>query len=62
MPQVLFTAISRQGVLFIWPVRLSGDDDGIDAWNDSEVEYWWLRVPSHYPISVLFDMIFPIRI
>ena len=50
---MLFTAISRQGVLFIWPVRLSGDDDGIDAWNDSEGGDWGLRVdlnhrPHHY--------------
>jgi hypothetical protein len=34
-PKILFTAINRQGVLFIWPVRLPGTDGKSNPWNDS---------------------------
>jgi hypothetical protein len=34
-PKRLFTAINRQGVVFIWPVRLPGPDGRLDAWNHS---------------------------
>jgi hypothetical protein len=33
VPKVLFVAISRQGVLFIWPVKLPRSDGRQDAWS-----------------------------
>lgn len=38
VPTVLFTAISRQGVVFLWPIRLPGEDGRHDAWNRSALE------------------------
>ena len=35
IPKVLFTAINRQGVVFLWPVRLPDLDGRIDEWNRS---------------------------
>lgn len=35
IPKALFTAINRQGVLFLLPIRLPGLDGRIDAWNQS---------------------------
>jgi hypothetical protein len=32
-PRALFTAINRQGVLFLWPVRLPGVDGRVDEWS-----------------------------
>jgi hypothetical protein len=32
---VLYTAINRQGVTFLWPVKLPGPDGKINAWHQS---------------------------
>lgn len=32
-PRALFTAINRQGVVFVWPIRLPGADGKIDEWS-----------------------------
>lgn len=37
-PVCLFTGITRQGVLFIWPVRLPGADGRADSWSESALE------------------------
>lgn len=37
-PRALFTAMTRQGVLFLWPVRLPRADGRIDAWSESALE------------------------
>ena len=37
-PRALFTGINRQGVLFIWPVRLPGPDGRHDEWSRSALE------------------------
>src|SRR5690242_8211209 len=37
-PRALFTAMSRQTVLFIWPIRLPGSDGKLDDWNRSALE------------------------
>ena len=34
-PKMLNTAINRQGVLFLWPVRLPDENDRLDEWNRS---------------------------
>ena len=36
--KVLFTGINRQGVVFLWPVRLPGDDGRGNAWNRSALD------------------------
>ena len=36
--RVLFTAITRQGVLFLWPIRLPGQGGKVDSWNRSALE------------------------
>jgi hypothetical protein len=35
VPAILFTAISRQGVLFLWPVKLPGPDGKENEWHRS---------------------------
>src|SRR5262249_24965075 len=37
-PRALFTAQNRQGVLFIWPIRLPGVDGRIDEWSRTALE------------------------
>jgi hypothetical protein len=37
-PRLLVTTINRQGVLFLWPIRLPGADGKIDDWNRSALE------------------------
>ena len=32
------TAVNRQGVLFVWPIRLPGPDGKIDEWSRSSIE------------------------
>jgi hypothetical protein len=34
-PRLLVTAVTRQGALFLWPIRLPGPDGKIDDWNRS---------------------------
>ena len=38
VPKVLFTAINRQGVVFLWPVRLPGEDGRGNAWHRSALQ------------------------
>jgi hypothetical protein len=38
VPKVLFTTITRQGVVAIWPVRLPGEDGRQDNWSRSALE------------------------
>jgi len=53
VPMVLFTAVTRQGVLFLWPVRLPGPDGRHDDWNRSALDAaqigmsHWVRVASN---------------
>jgi hypothetical protein len=37
-PHYLFTAINRQGVLFLWPVRSLRADGKLDSWSQSALE------------------------
>lgn len=52
-PRALITTINRQGVLFLWPIRLPGADGRIDDWNRSALEASrsaaekWIRVQSN---------------
>ena len=50
VPKYLFTCQTRQGVPFLWPVRMPGRDGRLDQWNQSALtiinEYpgKWIRV------------------
>lgn len=37
-PRILFTAMTRQGVLFLWPIRPQGQGGKADSWNRSALE------------------------
>lgn len=52
-PRALFTAVSRQNVVFLWPVRLPGPDGKVDEWSRSALEAanlareGWVRVAAN---------------
>ena len=56
-PRLLVTAINRQGVLFLWPIRLPGADGKIDDWSRSamdaadEAKSRWVRVTSNMSLG-----------
>jgi hypothetical protein len=53
----LFTAINRQGVLFLWPIRLPGADGKLDTWSQSALEAanmakaGWIRVSANLSLG-----------
>jgi hypothetical protein len=57
VPKVLFTAIIRQKVTFIWPVRLPAEDGRHDEWNASASEAasiaqkYWIRVSAYMSLG-----------
>jgi hypothetical protein len=56
-PRLLVVAINRQGVLFVWPVRLPGPDGKIDDWSRSALEAVnlaresWVRVSANMSLG-----------
>lgn len=56
-PMLLVTAINRQGVLFLWPIRLQGDDRRPNAWNTSSMDAaalaqrGWVRVAANMSLG-----------
>jgi hypothetical protein len=56
-PRALYAAMTRQNVLFVWPVRLPGPDGKIDDWNRSALEAaamaqtQWVRVASNMALG-----------
>lgn len=56
-PRALFTAMNRQGVLFVWPVRLPGSDGKIDEWSRTAMEAadmarkQWCRVTANMALG-----------
>ncbi len=56
-PKVLFTAMNRQGVVFLWPVRLPGADGRHDEWNRSALEAAqiamnsWVRIAANMSLG-----------
>jgi hypothetical protein len=56
-PRALFTAVNRQGVLFLWPVRLPGTDGKLDSWSQTALEAArlaeanWVRVQANMPLG-----------
>jgi hypothetical protein len=53
VPAILFTTMTRQGVLCLWPIRLPGADGRLDTWNQSALAAAsvamtsWIRVRSN---------------
>jgi hypothetical protein len=56
-PRALFTAINRQGVLFLWPIRLPRPDGRADEWNRTALEAaeratkGWVRVAANMALG-----------
>lgn len=56
-PVTLFTAINRQGVVFLWPVKLPGEDGRLDEWNRSALDAAdhaakrWVRVKANMSLG-----------
>lgn len=56
-PVTLYTAVTRQGVVFLWPVKLPGDDGRLDEWNRSAHEaariasQRWVRVRANMSLG-----------
>jgi hypothetical protein len=56
-PKMLYTAVNRQDVCFIWPVRLPDETGRLDAWNQSahKAAYiameTWVRVTSNLSLG-----------
>jgi hypothetical protein len=57
VPKVLFPAMNRQGVLFLWPIRLPGADGKHDEWNRSAFEAAqmgmkrWIRIAANMSLG-----------
>ena len=53
VPKMLYTAMNRQGVLSLWPVRLADETGRLDTWNRSAHQAaqlameQWIRVASN---------------
>lgn len=56
-PVALFTTVNRQGVVFLWAVKLPGEDGRIDEWNRSALEaadlaaQRWVRVKANMSLG-----------
>ena len=56
-PRALVTTMNRQGVLFLWPVRLPGPDGKTDEWSRSALEAAslaegkWVRVAANMSLG-----------
>jgi hypothetical protein len=56
-PRALFTAINRQGVLFLWPVKLPGTAGRVDEWSRTALEAAelaakrWVRVVANMSLG-----------
>ena len=55
--RALFTAVNRQGVVFIWPIRLPGSDGRIDEWSRTALEAaemarkGWVRIAANMSLG-----------
>lgn len=53
----IYTAVNRQGVVFLWPIRLPGADGKLDAWNQSALEAAqmamgkWVRIAANMSLG-----------
>jgi hypothetical protein len=62
--RALYTAITRQGALFVWPVGITGPDGRTNAWNQSaqdaavKAQTCWVRVISNLSLGA-YEMSVP---
>jgi hypothetical protein len=56
-PRALFTSVNRQGVLFVWPVRLPGVDGKVDEWSRTALQgadmatKGWVRITANMALG-----------
>jgi hypothetical protein len=56
-PRLLISTVNRQGVLFLWPIRLPGADGKLDDWSRSQFEAvdaaktQWVRVTANMSLG-----------
>jgi hypothetical protein len=56
-PRALFTCIDRQGVIFLWPIRLPGPDGKLNEWHRSAMEAaqlamgGWVRIVANMSLG-----------
>jgi hypothetical protein len=56
-PRLLITSQTKQGTIFLWPIRLPGADGRLDDWNRSALEAatlaakTWVRVQSNMALG-----------
>jgi len=56
-PRVLVTTVNRQGVLFLWPIRIPGSTGRVDAWSRSAMEAatlaaeGWVRIQANMSLG-----------
>ncbi len=57
VPKVLFTAMNRQGVVFLWPVRIPEEDGRGNVWHRSALEAAdlaktkWVRIAANMSLG-----------
>jgi hypothetical protein len=61
-PRLLIPTITRQGVVFLWPIRLPGPDGRLDDWSRSALEAadfardTWIRVQANMHLGA-YDVV-----
>jgi hypothetical protein len=64
VPTTLLTTVTRQGVMFLWHIRLPGADGRLDEWNRSALEAaqmaikGWVRVSANQALNA-YDVFQP---
>lgn len=53
VPKLVVTAQTRQGTIFLWPIKLPDEEGRLDSWNQSALDIiaehagQWIRVTSN---------------
>jgi hypothetical protein len=56
-PKLLLLAINRQKVVFLWPIRIPGEDGRLDPWNQSALDAArlatdrWVRIAANMSLG-----------
>jgi len=64
VPTALLTAVTRQGVVFLWHIRLPGPEGRLDEWNRSALDAaqraarGWIRVSANQALGA-YDVLDP---
>jgi hypothetical protein len=67
VPKILVPCVTRQGGVYLWPIRLPGEDGKLDSWNESAMriasEYAgkWVRVVPNRELGA-YDVVTPISV